>query len=92
MRLTQYLVPTLREDPAEAEVVSHRLMLRAGMIRKTAAGVYSFLPLGLRALRRVEAIVRAEMDRAGALEVLLPALSPAELWRETGRWTSTARS
>ncbi|HEY6000209.1 MAG TPA: proline--tRNA ligase [bacterium] len=86
MRLTQYLVPTLREDPAEAEVVSHRLMLRAGMIRKTAAGVYSFLPLGLRALRRVEAIVRGEMDRAGALEVLLPALSPAELWRETGRW------
>jgi prolyl-tRNA synthetase len=86
MRLTQYLVPTLREDPAEAEVVSHRLMLRAGMIRRTAAGVYSFLPLGLRALRRVEAIVRGEMDRAGALEVLLPALSPAELWRETGRW------
>ncbi len=86
MRLTRYLIPTLREDPAEAEVVSHRLMLRAGMIRKTAAGVYSYLPLGLRALRRVEGIVREEMDRAGALEVLLPALSPAELWRETGRW------
>src|SRR5512137_202442 len=86
MRLTQYLVPTLREDPAEAEVVSHRLMLRAGMIRRTAAGIYSYLPLGLRALRKVEGIVRAEMDRAGALEVLLPALSPAELWRETGRW------
>jgi prolyl-tRNA synthetase len=91
MRLSQYLIPTLREDPAEAEVVSHRLMLRAGMIRRTAAGVYSFLPLGLRALRRVEAIVRAEMDRAGALEVFLPVLSPAELWRETGRWDRYGR-
>jgi prolyl-tRNA synthetase len=86
MRLSRYLIPTLREDPAEAEIVSHRLMLRAGMIRRTAAGVYSFLPLGLRALRRVEGIVRAEMDRAGALEVFLPVLAPAELWRETGRW------
>jgi prolyl-tRNA synthetase len=86
MRLSRSLIPTLREDPAEAEIVSHRLMLRAGMIRRTAAGVYSFLPLGLRALRRVEAVVRAEMDRAGALEVFLPVLSPAELWRETGRW------
>jgi prolyl-tRNA synthetase len=86
MRFTRSLIPTLREDPAEAEVVSHRLMLRAGMIRKVAAGVYSFLPLGLRALRRVEAVVRAEMDRAGALEVFLPVLSPAELWRESGRW------
>ena len=86
MRLSQYLVPTLREDPAEAEIVSHRLMLRAGMIRRTAAGIYSYLPLGLRALRKVEGIVRAEMDRAGALEVFLPVLSPAELWRETGRW------
>jgi len=86
MRLSRYLLPTLREDPAEAEVVSHRLMLRAGMIRRTAAGIYSYLPLGLRALRRVEAIVREEMNRAGALEVFLPVLSPAELWRETGRW------
>jgi prolyl-tRNA synthetase len=86
MRLSQYLVPTLREDPAEAEIVSHRLMLRAGMIRRTAAGIYSYLPLGLRALRKVEGIIRAEMDRAGALEVFLPVLSPAELWRETGRW------
>ena len=86
MRLSKYLVPTLREDPAEAEIVSHRLMLRAGMIRRTAAGIYSYLPLGLRALRKVEGIVRAEMDRAGALEVFLPVLSPAELWRETGRW------
>ncbi len=86
MRLSKYLVPTLREDPAEAEIVSHRLMLRAGMIRRTAAGIYSYLPLGLRALRKVEGIIRAEMDRAGALEVFLPVLSPAELWRETGRW------
>jgi prolyl-tRNA synthetase len=86
MRLSTYLLPTLREDPAEAEVVSHRLMLRAGMIRRVAAGVYSYLPLGLRALRKVEGIIRREMDRAGALEVFLPVLSPAELWRETGRW------
>ena len=86
MRLSTYLLPTLREDPAEAEVVSHRLMLRAGMIRRVAAGVYSYLPLGLRALRKVEGIIRSEMDRAGALEVFLPVLSPAELWRETGRW------
>jgi len=86
MRLSTYLVPTLREDPAEAEVISHRLMLRAGMIRKVAAGVYSYLPLGYRALRKVEGIIRREMDRAGAQEVFLPVLSPAELWRETGRW------
>ena len=86
MRLSTYLLPTLREDPAEAEVVSHRLMLRAGMIRRVAAGVYSYLPLGLRALRKVEGIIRREMDNAGALEVFLPVLSPAELWRETGRW------
>jgi len=86
MRFSKYLIPTLREDPAEAEIVSHRLMLRAGMIRRTAAGIYSYLPLGLRALRKVEGIIRAEMDRAGALEVFLPVLSPAELWRETGRW------
>ncbi len=86
MRLSTYLLPTLREDPAEAEVVSHRLMLRAGMIRRVAAGVYAYLPLGLRALRKVEGIIRREMDKAGALEVFLPVLSPSELWRETGRW------
>ncbi len=86
MRLTAYLIPTLREDPAEAEVISHRLMLRAGMIRRVAAGIYSYLPLGYRALRKVEGIIRREMDRAGALEVFLPVLSPAELWRETRRW------
>ncbi len=86
MRLSRYFLPTLREDPAEAEVISHKLMLRAGMIRRLASGIYSFLPLGLRVLRKVENIVRDEMDRAGALEVLLPLVQPAELWRETGRW------
>ena len=86
MRTSQMLIPTLREDPGEAEVVSHRLMLRAGMIRKTAAGVYTYLPLGLRVIRKIEAIVRQEMNRAGAQEVLMPIASPAELWRETGRW------
>ena len=86
MRLSRYFLPTLREDPAEAEVISHKLMLRAGMIRRLASGIYSFLPLGLRALRKVEKIVREEMDRAGALEVLLPLVQPAELWKETGRW------
>ncbi len=86
MRLSRYFLPTLREDPAEAEVISHKLMLRAGMIRRLASGIYSFLPLGLRVLRKVERIVREEMDRAGALEVLLPLVQPAELWKETGRW------
>lgn len=86
MRYSRYFVRTLKEDPAEAEVVSHRLMLRAGMIRRVAAGIYDILPLGLRTLRKVEAIVREEMDRAGALEVLMPLVQPAELWEETGRW------
>jgi prolyl-tRNA synthetase len=86
MRFSQFLIPTLREDPGEAETVSHRLMLRAGMIRKLAAGIYTYLPLGLRVLRKIEAIVREEMNRAGAQEVLMPIASPAELWRETGRW------
>ncbi len=86
MRVSRFLLSTVRETPAEAETVSHQLMLRAGMIRKLAAGVYSWLPLGLRALRKVEAIVREEMNRAGALEVLMPAVQPAELWQESGRW------
>jgi prolyl-tRNA synthetase len=86
MRLSKLLLPTLRELPADAEVVSHRLMLRAGMIRKVAAGIYTWLPLGLRVLRKVERIVREEMDRAGAQEVLMPAVQPAELWQESGRW------
>ncbi len=86
MRVSQTLIPTLREDPGEAETVSHRLMLRAGMIRKVAAGIYIYLPLGLRVLRKIERIVREEMNRAGAQELLMPVASPAELWRETGRW------
>jgi prolyl-tRNA synthetase len=86
MRTSQLLIPTLREDPGEAETVSHRLMLRAGLIRKVAAGIYTYLPLGLRVIRKVEQIVREEMNRAGAQELLMPIASPAELWKETGRW------
>ncbi len=86
MRARQDPVLTLHEEPAEAEVVSHRLMLRAGFIKKLAGGVYSFLPMGVRALRKIEGIVREEMSRAGALEVLLPALQPSDLWERTGRW------
>ncbi len=90
MKWTQTLIPTLREPPAEAEVLSHKLLLRAGLIRKLAGGVYTFLPLGLRALRKVEQIVREEMDRAGAIEVLMPALQPPEIWQQSGRY-ETAR-
>jgi len=86
MRYSQYLLPTLKENPSEAEVPSHQLMLRAGMIRKLASGIYSYLPFGLRAIRKVETIVREEMNRAGAIEVLLPFVQPAELWQESHRW------
>jgi len=86
MRASQYFITTLKEAPADAEVVSQRLMLRAGLIRRLAAGIYSWLPMGLRVVRKVEHIVRSEMDRAGALEVFLPAVQPAELWQESGRW------
>lgn len=86
MRFTQYFIPTFKEIPADAEVVSHQLMLRAGMIRKLTSGVYTYLPLGLRAVRKVERIVREEMDRSGAIEVLMPTVQPAELWQESGRW------
>ena len=85
-RLSRLLAPTVREVPADAEVVSHRLMVRAGMIRQVARGIYDLLPLGLRAVRRVERIVREEMDRAGGQEILMPAVIPAELWQESGRW------
>jgi prolyl-tRNA synthetase len=85
MKWTQTLIPTLREAPADAEILSHKLLLRAGLIRKVAGGVYTFLPLGLRSLRKVEQIIREEMDRAGAVEVLMPALQPKELWEQTGR-------
>ena len=86
MRTSHLLLSTLKETPADAEVLSHQLMLRAGMIRRLAAGLYTWLPLGLRVLRKVERIVREEMDRAGAQEVLMPAVQPAELWQESGRW------
>jgi prolyl-tRNA synthetase len=86
VRFSQLFAPTLKETPADAEVISHQLMLRAGMIRKLAAGIYNYLPLGLRVLRKVEQIVREEMNRAGAQEALLPAVQPAELWEESGRW------
>jgi len=86
MRTSRFLLSTVKETPADAEVISHQLMLRAGMIRKVAAGVYNWLPLGLRVLRKVENIVRSEMDAAGAQELLMPAVQPAELWQESGRW------
>ncbi|MGE5752184.1 MAG: proline--tRNA ligase [Deltaproteobacteria bacterium] len=86
MRYSRYLMPTTKETPSDAEVASHRLMLRAGMIRKVASGIYTYLPAGLRVLRKVERIIREEMDRAGAHEVLLPAVIPSELWKESGRW------
>jgi prolyl-tRNA synthetase len=87
MRASRYLIATQKETPADAEIISHQLMLRAGMIRKLAAGLYTWLPLGLRTLRKVERIVREEMDKSGAQEVLMPAVQPAELWQESGRWT-----
>lgn len=86
MRWTQTLISTLRETPAEAEIISHQLLLRAGLIRKLAGGLYTFLPLGLRSLRKVEQIVREEMDRAGASEVLMPAMQPPEIWQQSGRY------
>ncbi|NCO53228.1 MAG: proline--tRNA ligase, partial [Deltaproteobacteria bacterium] len=86
MRYSQYLLPTLKESPADAEIVSHQLMTRAGMIRKVAAGIYNYMPFGLRSVRKVEEIVRQEMNRAGAIECLMPMANPAELWQESGRW------
>ena len=86
MRLSEYFLPVLRDNPSEAQIVSHRLMLRAGMIRQSSAGIYSWLPLGLRVLKKVEGIVREEQDRAGAQEILMPTVQPAELWRKSGRY------
>jgi len=90
MRWTQTFIPTLKESPADAEIVSHKLLLRAGLIRKLGAGVYTFLPLGLRALRKVEQIIREEMDRAGAMEVLMPAIQPKEIWEQSGRYETAS--
>ena len=86
MRLSQFHLRTTKETPNDAELVSHQLMLRAGMIRKLASGLYTWSPLGLRVLRKVEAIVREEMNRAGAIELLMPTIQPRELWEESGRW------
>src|SRR5258708_11968531 len=88
MRWTQTLIPTLKETPAEAEITSHKLLLRAGLVRKLTGGLYTFLPLGLSALRKIEQIVREEMDRAGALEVLMPALQPVDIWEKSGRYVT----
>jgi prolyl-tRNA synthetase len=86
MRWSKALIPTHKEDPSDAETTSHKLMLRSGCIRKLTSGVYNYLPLGMRALLRVEAIVREEMDAVGCQEILMPVLAPSELWQETGRW------
>ena len=91
MRRSRYFLPTLKENPAEAQVVSHRLMLRAGMIRQSSAGIYSWLPLGHRVLRKIEQVVREEMDAAGCQEILMPAVQPAELWQESGRYEDYGR-
>jgi prolyl-tRNA synthetase len=90
MRWSQTFIPTLKESPADAEIVSHKLLLRAGLIRKLGAGVYTFLPLGLRALKKVETIIREEMDRAGAVEVLMPAIQPREIWEQSGRYETAS--
>ncbi|MBW1942955.1 MAG: proline--tRNA ligase [Deltaproteobacteria bacterium] len=86
MRYSRYFIPTHKETPADAEIISHQLMLRAGLIRKLTSGIYTYLPAGLKALRKVEDIIRQEMNRSGAIELLMPAVQPAELWQETGRW------
>src|ERR1041385_7675153 len=86
MRLSRYFLPTLKETPSEAQIVSHRLMLRAGLIRQEAAGIYAWLPIGFRVLKKIEQIVRDEMNRAGAIEILMPTLQPSDLWREIGRY------
>src|SRR5436305_13773034 len=90
MRWSQNLIPTLKETPADAEILSHKLLLRAGLVRKLTGGLYTFLPLGLLALRKIEQIVREEMNRAGALEVLMPAVQPPDIWQQSGRY-ETAR-
>ena len=87
MRWTESFIPTLRDDPADAEAVSHKLLVRAGLIRQLSAGIYSILPLGWRVCRKIEALIREEMDRIGAQEFRLPAMHPAELWQRSGRWS-----
>ena len=91
MRLSRSFVPTLKETPAEAQIASHRLMLRAGLVRQTSAGIYAWLPVGLRVLQKIEQIVREEQDAAGAQEVLMPTIQPADLWRKSGRYEDYGR-
>ena len=86
MRARSFFISTLKEAPSDADIVSQQLMIRAGMIKKLAAGVYTYMPMGLRSLRKIENIIREEMNRAGAIELLLPMVQPAELWQESGRW------
>lgn len=86
MKASQFFISTQKEAPSDAEIVSHKLMMRAGMIKKLGAGIYNYMPVGLRVIRKVEAIVREEMNRAGAVELSMPVIQPAELWQETGRW------
>ena len=90
MRWSQTFVPTLKETPSEAEIASHKLLLRAGLIRKLTGGLYTFLPMGLRSLQKISQIIREEMDRAGGLEVLMPALQPPEIWKESGRYETAS--
>ena len=86
MKASQFFISTLKEAPTDAEIVSHKLMMRAGLIKKLGAGLYNYMPMGLRSIRKVEAIIRSEMDRAGAVELTMPVVQPAELWQETGRF------
>ena len=86
MRARSFFISTLKEAPSDADIVSQQLMIRAGMIKKLAAGVYTYMPMGLRSIRKIENIIREEMNRAGAIELLLPMVQPAELWQESGRW------
>ena len=87
MRASRFFIATIKEAPNDAEVASHKLMIRAGMIKRVSAGIHTYMPLGLRVIRKVEAIIREEMDRAGAVEMLMPVVQPAELWQETGRFS-----
>src|SRR4051812_6930105 len=91
MRLSQFFLPLIKENPSEAQIVSHRLMLRAGMVRQLSAGIYNWLPLGLMVLRNIENIIREEMNKSGALEVLMPTLQPTELWKESGRYDALGK-
>jgi len=86
MRASRFFISTLKEAPSDAEIVSHQLMMRAGMIKRLGSGIYTYMPMGLKVIRKVEAIVREEMNNAGAIELLMPLVQPAELWQETGRW------